>query len=108
MHHHCKNKKRRKAFNFGVEYGTPQDKLEKIPEMVKKIITSVKNVELDRVHFFSFGDSSLDFEVVYYVLKTDYNTYMDANQEIHLKINKEFEKEKISMAFPTRTVHLQK
>ena len=101
-------KKRRKAFNFGVEYGTPQDKLEKIPEMVKKIIIQVKNVELDRVHFFSFGDSSLDFEVVYYVLKTDYNTYMDANQEIHLRINKEFEKEKISMAFPTRTIHLEK
>ena len=60
-----KMEKRRKAFNFGVEYGTLQDKLEKIPEMVREIIAQVKNVEFDRVHFFRFGDSSLDFEVVY-------------------------------------------
>src|SRR5690606_24321131 len=71
---------RRVVFRFGVEYGTPREKLEWIPSAVKRIIEDLPDVRLDRAHFASFGPYSLDFEVVYYVLKADYNTYMDRQQ----------------------------
>jgi len=100
--------KRRIQFNFGVEYGTSTKKLKKINEIVKKIIDKIELTTLDRVHFKSFGDSSLLFEVVYYLNTSDYNQFMDVQQEINFKLKDALEKEKISMAFPTQTIHLVK
>lgn len=103
-----KMKERRVVFSLGVTYDTPSNKLEKIPEIVRRITEDTDLVRFDRAHFYKFNDSSLDFEVVYYVDTDDYNKYMDVNQEIHLAVKKEFEKEKIEFAFPSRTVYLSK
>jgi small-conductance mechanosensitive channel len=103
-----KLKKRRIVFHFGVTYGTPSDKLEKIPNMVKKIVNSQKLAEIDRVHFTEFGDFSLNFEVVYYMKKGDYVLYRDTQQQINFAIKGAFEKESIEMAFPTQTIFLNK
>ncbi|MCF7845728.1 MAG: mechanosensitive ion channel family protein [Candidatus Peribacteraceae bacterium] len=99
---------RRALFTFGVVYSTPLKKLKKIPEIVTTIIDEVKLAEIDRVHFREFGDSSLNFEVVYYVQTREYIDYMNTQQEINFAIKEAFEKENIEMAFPTRTIYLQK
>ena len=103
-----KMEKRRITFSFGVTYEISNDKLKKIPDMVKEIIGSASQAEFNRVHFKSFDDSALSFEAVYYVTTGDYNVYMDTQQEINFKIRDEFEKENISMAYPTRTIYMQK
>lgn len=43
-------------------------------------------VKFDRAHWVSFGPSSLNFEIVYMVLSSDYNTYMDIQQAINIRI----------------------
>ncbi|MFO8078621.1 MAG: mechanosensitive ion channel, partial [Thermoplasmatota archaeon] len=100
-------RKRRISFSFGVIYGTPSSKLEKIPEMIKKIVNTIDIADVDRVHFKEFGNFSLNFEVVYYIQSKEYNVYMDTQQEINFKIKKAFEKEGIEMAFPTQTVFVK-
>ena len=97
---------RRVVFSFGVEYSTQEDKLKMIPSMVKKIIGDIDDVKCDRVHFQRFGNSSLDFEVVYYVLSSDYNKYMDIQERINFEIFSKFNKEGIHFAFPTQTLHV--
>ena len=99
---------RRVVFSFGVTYQTPVEKLETIPETVKKIIESVDKTRYDRVHFKEYGDSSLVFECVYYVLDRDYNLYMNIQQEINLAIFRHFEKEGIEFAYPTQTLYISK
>ena len=99
-------KKRRIVFTIGVEYSTPTKKLEQIPGMIKDIIEPMEQVDFDRAHFFQFGDFALIYEVVYYVDSSDYNQYMDIQQDINFGIRKAFEKAKIEMAFPTQTLHL--
>lgn len=96
--------KRRVLFKIGVVYDTPADKLEKIPGMVKQIITKDERLQFDRGHFTSFGDSSLDFEFVYYVPSPDYNQYMDIQQRINFDIFRQFETEGIEFAYPTQTL----
>jgi small-conductance mechanosensitive channel len=76
--------------------------------MVKRIIESSGHTRFDRAHFKSFGHFSLNFEVVYYVLSPDYNTYMDIQQLINLRLFEVFEKEQIEFAFPTQTVLISK
>ncbi|MFH0833872.1 MAG: mechanosensitive ion channel family protein [Patescibacteria group bacterium] len=103
-----KMKKRRVAFTIGVVYSTPLKKLKKIPGIIKIIIEKNELAEFERVHFYQFGDSSLNFEVVYFVKSKEYLDYMNLQQEINFAILAAFEKEKVEMAFPTRTVHLVK
>ncbi len=97
---------RRVVFSFGVLYDTPSEKLKKIPETVRQIIENVEQTRFDRAHFKEFGDFSLNFEVVYYVLSPDYAVYMDIQEKINLGIFEAFETEGIGFAFPTRTIHI--
>ncbi|MDP2593505.1 MAG: mechanosensitive ion channel family protein [bacterium] len=97
--------KRRVPFTFGVVYETTIEGLKKIPSGIKEIISSMQSVDFDRAHFKGFGESSLDFEIVYYLNSADYNIYMDTQQEINLKIMEFFKREKIVFAYPTRTLY---
>lgn len=108
IHNYKKMKQRRVAFKIGIEYGTPMAKQKKIPDMVTKIIKKVKRAELDRVHFKSYGDFALIYEIVYYIDSRDYGLYMDTQQEINLELGEAFQKEKIEFAFPSQTIYLKK
>lgn len=99
---------RRVVFAFGVTYETPLEKVEKIPQMVKDIISNLENVRFDRAHFKEFGDFSLNYEVVYYVLLPDYAVYMDLQQNINLNLMKQFQEEGIDFAYPTQTLFIKK
>ncbi len=98
---------RRIVFKFGVLYDTPRDALGRLPGIVREIIESQDGVRFDRAHFFNFGDSSLDFEVVYYVLDADFNHYMDIQQTINLAMIDRFAELGVAFAFPTRTLHIE-
>jgi small-conductance mechanosensitive channel len=108
INNYKKMQKRRIVFSFGVKYETPLKKLKKIPLIVKNILDKTELAELNRVHFKSFGDFSLVYEVVYFMLVPDYNKYMDTQQEINLALKREFEREKIEFAYPTQTIYYSK
>jgi small-conductance mechanosensitive channel len=97
---------RRVPFSFGVIYQATTEQLEAIPPMVRQIIDSIDNTRFDRAHFKSFGESSYDFEVVYYVLSPDYGVYMDIQQKINLDLCRGFADEGIEFAYPTRTLYI--
>ncbi len=99
---------RRIAFSFGVTYETAPDTLEGIPETVRRIVEDQPDVRFDRCHFKSFGDFSLDFEAVYYVLVPDYNVYMDRQQAINLRLVRTFEEQGIEFAYPTQTIYVSR
>ncbi|MEX2543430.1 MAG: mechanosensitive ion channel family protein [Trueperaceae bacterium] len=95
---------RRVVFELGVEYGTPKELLERIPEIVQSATNALADTRFDRSHFRGFGAYSLDFENVYYVLSADYNRYMDIQQELNLTIYERFMELGIEFAFPTETL----
>ena len=98
--------RRRIVFQLGVTYQTTLMQLKKIPQIIEEIITQIPDATFDRTHFASYGDFSLNFEIVYYVNDRDYNKYMVIQQEINFKIKEAFEKEGIEFAYPTQTVFL--
>lgn len=99
---------RRVVFKFGVTYATELQLLKEIPELVAEIVKSIEGTTFDRAHFFSYGDFSLIFEVVYYVNGSEYNFYMDIQQTINLRIKEEFMKRDIQFAYPTQTLYVNK
>ena len=100
--------KRRVVFKVGVVYQTPLDKLKKIPKAIENIIKGIEDTTFDRAHFFSFGDFSLVFEIVYYIMGADYNKYMDIQQKINFAIAEEFKKLDVEFAYPTQTLYVNK
>ncbi|MEO6031061.1 MAG: mechanosensitive ion channel family protein [Burkholderiaceae bacterium] len=99
-------KERRIVFGFGVTYDTTADQAQAIPALVKQLVEASDRVRFDRAHFKAFGESSLDYEVVYIVLDPGYAVYMDEQQRINLGLMRELATRGIEFAFPTRTVHV--
>ncbi|MCL1926636.1 MAG: mechanosensitive ion channel [Syntrophorhabdaceae bacterium] len=99
--------RRRVTFNLGVIYDTDMKMLRKIPEIITGIFQEINEVTLDRVHFSSFGDSALVYEIVYYVENNNYTKYMDSQHAINLRIAEEFLKNDIQFAYPTQTLYLR-
>ena len=50
--------------------------------MIKDIIDNTENAIFDRCHFIEFSNSSLDFELVYYIPTSDYVQAMSAGQPV--------------------------
>jgi small-conductance mechanosensitive channel len=98
---------RRVVFEVGVTYGTPAEKLRQIPRVIREAVESCDNTRFDRSHFKAFGDSSLNFETVYYMGVPDYNSYMDTQQTINLALYERFEDLNVDFAFPTRTLFVR-
>ena len=100
--------RRRIVFSIGVVYYTPAEKLKEVPGFIKEIIDKQERATFDRTHLKSFGDFSINYEVVYYVESADYLAYMDTHHAISVSIFEKFEKEKIEFAFPTQTLFVNK
>lgn len=98
---------RRVQFEFGVAYETALEDIEQIPRMVEEIVRANEpDVRFERAHFKAYGESALQFEVVYYVLDPDHNKYMDIQQAINQTLLRRFRERDISFAYPTRTLYV--
>jgi len=99
---------RRAMKQIGVVYSTDSSKLQQIPTWIREIIERQEKVRFDRCHFVNFGASSLDFELVFYVAETQFTAFMSIQEQIMLAIFKKFSDEKVSFAFPTQSLFVEK
>ena len=95
---------RRAVMRLRVAYGTPPETIERIPAMLREIVSAQEQVRFDRSHFTGIGDSSLDFETVYFVTSSDYALFMNTQQAIYLAVLRRFRGEGVELALPTRAV----
>lgn len=97
---------RRVVFTIGVAYETPQDKLERIPSLIQELVEMHELVRFDHSHFKQFGDFSIVFETIYYVLDPDFSIYLDVHEKINMDIFRRFSAEGIEFAYPTQTIYM--
>ncbi|MCX6737969.1 MAG: mechanosensitive ion channel family protein [Candidatus Parcubacteria bacterium] len=100
IHNYGRMKKRRSSFLVGVSYETPYKKLQKIPDIIGKVLKKIEGVEIDRVYLKELGTYNLSFEVSFFFNSTNYNDFTKAREMVNLGIIKSFEKEKISIVNP--------
>ncbi len=91
---------RRAVFRFNLHYRTPLDVAEKVPSLVQETIEDIPNTKFGRAHLVKLERSSMEFEVVYYVLNADYQNYMDVQQTINFSILKHLSELEIDIALP--------
>ena len=94
----------RELFQFGVNYDTPTDVLAKIPGEIRKIVEAQANTRFDRCHFLTYGDTALQYELVYFMTKSDFALYADTQQAINLALLDRLRELQVQLAAPTRAL----
>jgi small-conductance mechanosensitive channel len=100
-----KMEKRRIVTSFGVTYDTEQTLLRQIKGFVTDIFTTIEGAALDRVHFTTFGDSALQYEVVYFVSSSEYTEFLRVQEEFNHALFEKFAERGIEFAYPTQTIY---
>jgi len=100
-----KMKERRTSMQFGVTYETPHDKVKQINGIVERIFEAIDGARLDRVHFTTFADSALLFDVVFYVDSPDYADFLDRQQLFNFELMSKFSEVGIEFAYPTQMIY---
>ena len=98
---------RRMIYSIGVTYDTSVDQMKAIPSMIQAIIDAQEHSTFNRCHFTEFADSSLNFELVYYIDTRDFTVALNEQQAINLGIMEAFAREGIEFAFPSQTLYLE-
>jgi len=91
---------------IGITYDTGYKKVDRAVKLLEKIALSHKNVGNCDVKFVEFASHSLNISFRYWL--KDKTLFRQTMHEINMSIKKEFDREKIEMAFPTQTVYLKK
>lgn len=101
-------KRRVKQF-LGVTYSTSPENMGGLVEDLRQMLREDEGVDQDfiLVNFTDFGESSLQILVYYFTKTTAWLEHMDVRQRINIKMMKTVEARGSSIAFPTRTVHLE-
>ncbi len=92
--------------DIGVSYDSDVDLVEKIlidsAKTVSKINDSINKDFEPIVFFWSFGDSALNFKLIYQI--NDYTKHVPTSSQIRKEILKQFRKHKIEIPYPIRTI----
>ena len=97
---------RRIKETFGVRY-KDVDVVDPIVRDVRTMLKTHPEIDQDRVllvHFISFNSSSLDIQVYVFTKTTDWEEWLNIQQDVFLKISDIVKKHGAQMAFPTRTL----
>jgi MscS family membrane protein len=98
---------RRVKYDFGVLYSTTTHQLEKIIADFKQEIKEHPHTTQDYfVHFFEFGEYSINIRVIYFIQGNDWQIYMNTREELNYKLMQIVEANGTSFAFPTTTVEI--
>lgn len=95
---------KRIEINVGVAYGTDPNKVIGILTQVAKESNMVVNQPEPRVLFKEFGDSSLNFRLLFWVL---FENGLSTKSEVTIAIDKAFKENNIEIPFPQLDLHMK-
>lgn len=102
--------KRRVSFHLGVTYTTPKKTLEKCVKRIEEILRNHPEVDDDLifVRFDGFNNSSLDIFLYFFTKTIVWGEYLSIKEDVNFKIMEILEQEGVSVAFPSRSIYIEK
>ncbi|GAA0478241.1 hypothetical protein GCM10009096_20200 [Parasphingorhabdus litoris] len=94
--------RRRTRYGIGVIYQTKPDDARRIPSLLKQIVEE-NGAKFIRSGFVGFGDSSINFELDFDIISSDYEVVYEGRHKIGLAILEKFNEEGLEFAYPTQT-----
>jgi MscS family membrane protein len=108
IENHSLMPKRRVKMSIGVTYDTTAKQMQTLVDRVEAFLAEHPGVhqEFKLVKFKAFADSSLELFIYYFSSTTDWTAHLQIRQEVNLGLMEIVEDLGLSMAFPTRTIHM--
>jgi MscS family membrane protein len=102
--------KRRITFHLGVTYTTSRSKLEKCVQAIRAMLEEHPGIHKETifVYFERFNESSLDIFLYFFTNTTDWKEYLSIREDVNFKIMQILEQEGVSVAFPSRSIYIEK
>jgi len=102
--------KRKITQTIGVTYDTTADQMKQALEALRDILKEDEAVDQEFivVRFDDFADSSLNIKVIYFTKTVDYDKHLAVKERINLAIMRALEGLGLSIAFPSRTLYIEK
>ncbi|WP_461205836.1 mechanosensitive ion channel family protein [Clostridium sp. DL1XJH146] len=102
--------KRRITFNLGVRYDTPKEKIEICTQKIRAMLTENNDVHKETIFvtFNEFNESSLDIFLYFFTNTTNWGDFLKVKENINFKILEILENEKVEIAYPSRSIFLEK
>lgn len=100
-----KDPKVRRQVDVGVAYGSD---VQLVRTVLLRIVNDMPEILADpapRVDFMDFGDSALIFRVRFWIASPDF--WLTAPTELRFRIDEEFKKHGIEIAFPQQDIHIR-
>jgi small-conductance mechanosensitive channel len=94
----------RENVEVGVAYGSDVELVKQLLLEAAKNTKDILDLPEPLVQFLGFGESSLDFRLVFTVANSFFA--VDAKSEINFKIDRLFRENKVTIPFPQRDVHI--
>jgi small-conductance mechanosensitive channel len=91
---------RRVSFSLVLAYDTPIAALEQVRDTVLEIVGATPAARFDRAHLKTFGAWGYEYEIIYWILSSDYVVYMDARERINLELLRRLEADGIRLGTP--------
>jgi small-conductance mechanosensitive channel len=100
-----KDPKVRRQVDVGVAYGSDVQLVRKILLEIVGDMPEIMNDPAPRVDFIDFGDSALVFRVRFWISSPEF--WLGAPTELRFRIDEEFKKNGIEIAFPQQDIHIR-
>ena len=100
-----KDSKVRRQVDVGVAYGSDVKLVRKILLEIVEDMSEILEDPTPRVDFMDFGDSALVFRVRFWIASPDF--WLTAPTEVRFRIDEEFKKHGIEIAFPQQDIHIR-
>ncbi|MBW2003448.1 MAG: mechanosensitive ion channel [Deltaproteobacteria bacterium] len=100
-----KDPKVRRQVDVGVAYGSDVQKVHAILLKIVNDMPEIMNDPAPRVDFRDFADSALIFRIRFWISSPDF--WLTAPTELRFRIDEEFKKNGIEIAFPQQDIHIR-
>ena len=91
-----------------VAYSTPLEKIKAIPALLESVVREHEHARFERCHLKTLGDSSLLFELSYFVRQPSANPLLDLQQAVNYRILDAFKGLGVEFAYPAQFVVLDR
>lgn len=102
--------KRRITFKLSLTYSTPRVKMERCVDRIREMLKQHAHIHQETifVHFDQFNESSLDVFLYFFTKTTNWGEFLRVKEDVNFKIMTILEEEQISIAFPSRSIYIEK
>jgi len=99
---------RQTIFTLAIDFNTPYTSLKSLGQCVQQAVETIENVKFDYAHFKSIGDFAYLYECSYTADAPDGDQFIAIRQAINLELVRQLEEAGIKLAYPTRTLILNR